>query len=92
VPHQILKPGYGPVLGYTGGDIQIAWRLVAFSTLTSSLCKEFCKCESQPARRHQHGQNVEIFLKNSWNCEVRQNLFTKICFTNTWLSYDSQCV
>jgi len=26
---------------YTGGDIQIAWRLVAFSAFSSSLCKEF---------------------------------------------------
>ena len=28
---------------------------------------------------------VEIFLKNSWNCEVHQNLFTKSCLTNNYL-------
>jgi len=31
---------------------------------------------------------VEIFLKNSWNCEVRLNLFTKSCLTNNYLSRD----
>ena len=27
-----------------------------------------------------------MFLKNSWNCEVRQNFFTKTCLTNNYLS------
>jgi len=35
---------------------------------------------------------VEIFLKNSWNCEGRQNLFTKTCLTNNYLSRDPHCV
>jgi len=31
---------------YTGGDIQVAWRLVAFSAINSSLCKEFCNAKA----------------------------------------------
>ena len=33
-----------------------------------------------------HGYKVEIILKNSWNCEVRRNLFTKTCLTNKYFS------
>jgi len=39
---------------YTGGDIQIAWRLVAFSALSSSLCKEFHNAKAN--RRGTSGQ------------------------------------
>jgi len=35
---------------------------------------------------------VEIFLKNSWNCEVCLNLFTKSCLTNNYLPYDPNFV
>jgi len=31
-------------------------------------------------------------MKSSWNCEVRQNLFTKTCLTNNYLSCDSHYV
>ena len=31
-------------------------------------------------------------MKNSWNCEVRQNLFTKSCLTNNYLSCDPHYV
>jgi len=35
-----------------------------------------------------HGYKVEIILENSWNCEVRRNLFTKTCLTNKYFSRD----
>jgi len=38
------------------------------------------------------GRKLKYFLEISRNCEVRQNFFAKICFMNTWLSYDSQFV
>jgi len=40
----------------------------------------------------QHGYKVEIFLKNSWNCEIRHNFFIKTCFTNNYLSRDPHFV
>ena len=35
-----------------------------------------------PSLVTQHGYKVEIFLKNSWECNVRHNFFTKIRLTN----------
>jgi len=35
---------------YAGGDVQIAWRLVAFSALSSSLCKEFHNAKANRRR------------------------------------------
>ena len=39
-----------------------------------------------------HGYKIEIFLKNSWNCNVRLNFFTKICLTNNYFSRDPHYV
>ena len=35
---------------------------------------------------------VEIFLKNSWNCEVRLNFSTKTCLTNIYFLRDPHFV
>jgi len=40
----------------------------------------------------QHGYKVEIFLKNSWKCEVRLNFFTKTCLMNNYFSRDPHFV
>jgi len=39
-----------------------------------------------------HSSMGTIFLKNSWNCEVRLNFFTKTCLPNNYFSCDPHFV
>ena len=40
----------------------------------------------------QHECKIEIILKSSWNCDVRQNFITKTCLSNNYLSCDPHYV